>query len=90
MKWQNGTREDPTSCREKDLGKFEITKRALRLTRSGIDGILPPRKTGSMSIVMGLLFHEGFFRFMALDSLIFMKVPGCSWFGLSNASSTST
>ena len=27
MKWQNGTREDPTSCREKDLGKFEITTR---------------------------------------------------------------
>ena len=27
MKWQNGTRENPTSCREKDLGKFEITTR---------------------------------------------------------------
>ena len=27
MKWQNGTRDDPESCREKDRGKFEITAR---------------------------------------------------------------
>ncbi|MCH2646917.1 MAG: tRNA guanosine(15) transglycosylase TgtA [Candidatus Poseidoniaceae archaeon] len=27
MKWQNGTRENPVSCREKDRGKFEITAR---------------------------------------------------------------
>ena len=27
MKWQNGTRENPVSCREKDRGKFEITTR---------------------------------------------------------------
>jgi len=27
MKWQNGTREDPAPCREKDIGKFEIATR---------------------------------------------------------------
>ena len=27
MKWQNGTRENPQPCREKDEGKFEITIR---------------------------------------------------------------
>ena len=27
MKWQNGTREHPKPCREKDQGKFEITIR---------------------------------------------------------------
>ncbi len=27
MKWQNGTRENPEPCREKDQGKFEITVR---------------------------------------------------------------
>ena len=27
MKWQNGTREDPLPCREKDIGKFEIATR---------------------------------------------------------------
>ena len=27
MKWQTGTRPDPEPCRDKDMGKFEITSR---------------------------------------------------------------
>ena len=27
MKWQTGTRPDPEPCKEKDIGKFEITSR---------------------------------------------------------------